>query len=243
MRIRYKFYTPNTELSEKDLALAVTDKDKLIKQLFDRDGKKIVKDILKRKKIRPIEDARGIYFHQELKIMGLIIVPDDGSIDNYQKYLYLFDNYLNVNKSINELKNIKANINDVYTKQQSDEKFLSNIKTEFQKEPNGYVKLPNGLILQWGCTDNPKGDSGAVFNDKKTMHFPISFPNRCLSVNLSDTLGWAGETTYVGAMIISFDNSSFVFYNDWDSFDYTSYSSKYSIPFPNGFYHYIAIGF
>lgn len=132
---------------------------------------------------------------------------------------------------------------DAYTKAQSDEKFWSDIKVEFKNEPNGYVKLPNGLIIQWGCTDNPKADSGAVVNDKKTMHFPIAFPNRCLLVNLSDTLGWASETTYIGAMITAFDNSSFTFYNDWDDFNYTSYSTKYSIPFPNGFYHYIAIGY
>lgn len=137
----------------------------------------------------------------------------------------------------------KADKLDVYSKQQSDEKFWSDIKTEFKKEPNGYVKLPNGFILQWGATDNPKGDDGKTADSFKTMHFPIAFPNRCLSVNLSDTLGYAVDRNYVGAMIRHFDNSSFVFDIAWDEFDYIKFGIRYKKQSLNGFYHYIAIGF
>lgn len=161
--------------------------------------------------------------------------------------------------------NKKADKLDVYTKIQSDKKFLGiNAKakdsdlfdgldssefakvSEFEalKEPNGYVKLPNGLILQWGSTNDPKGDNKATVNAYKTMYFPISFPNACLSVNLSSTLGMvAGNQGWAGTMITSLNKSYFVFMNDWDGFDYLKYSSDFKIPFPNGFYHYIAIGF
>jgi len=39
---------------------------------------------------------------------------------------------------------------------------------------NGWTKLPNGLILQWGISSSLGGDANA------TLNFPISFPNACL---------------------------------------------------------------
>lgn len=158
----------------------------------------------------------------------------------------------------------KADKPDVYTKLQSDERFLGiNAKakdsdlldgldslafakiSEFEslKKSNGYVKLPNGLIIQWGSTDNPKGNSKGTQNTVKTMYFPITFPNSCLAVSLSSTLGVASGGGWAGAMIINFNRGSFAFMNDWDNFDYLKYSKDFNVLFPNGFYHYIAIGY
>ena len=41
--------------------------------------------------------------------------------------------------------------------------------------PNGYVKMANGLIIQWGKVDSIPGGSAAI-------NFPIAFPTACLEV-------------------------------------------------------------
>jgi hypothetical protein len=51
------------------------------------------------------------------------------------------------------------------------------------KSGNGYLKLPNGMILQWGL-NNPSGNSsGAVIT------FPTAFPTSCLAVVTSSCAG------------------------------------------------------
>ena len=45
-----------------------------------------------------------------------------------------------------------------------------------QKEENGYLKLPNGLIIQWVKINKALGATGGTYN------FPIAFPNKCLGV-------------------------------------------------------------
>ncbi|MGY5237932.1 gp53-like domain-containing protein [Clostridium tertium] len=49
---------------------------------------------------------------------------------------------------------------------------------EFLKSPNGYTKLPNGFILQWGVVD-------AQHNNN--IYYPIIFPNVALAVIASAT--------------------------------------------------------
>ena len=44
---------------------------------------------------------------------------------------------------------------------------------------NGYTKMPNGLIIQWGTVT---GSSAGGSN--QTITFPIAFPNACLNVQL-----------------------------------------------------------
>lgn len=51
---------------------------------------------------------------------------------------------------------------------------------------NGYQKLPNGLIIQWGTVTISSGTSGAIFT------LPIAFPHACLHAIVSDT----GSTCY-----------------------------------------------
>lgn len=49
-----------------------------------------------------------------------------------------------------------------------------------QKADNGYLKLPNGLILQWG-----KVASGWPGEGPYTVTFPITFPNKCLNTQIT----------------------------------------------------------
>jgi len=54
----------------------------------------------------------------------------------------------------------------------------------YSKSTNGYTKLPNGLILQWG--EISRGSSDAVI----AVTFPITFPNAVLAVLISsDSIG------------------------------------------------------
>lgn len=61
--------------------------------------------------------------------------------------------------------------------------FLNNNKLdEFAKSlsPNGYQKLPSGLIIQWGSVTIPANSNGSFM-------FPIQFPNSCFVVNVQNT--------------------------------------------------------
>jgi hypothetical protein len=69
---------------------------------------------------------------------------------------------------------------------------------QFDKSVNGYCKLANGLIIQWGTKV-----IGTAANGTSAVTFPIAFPNALLAVSAIDRsndsnkscLGVAGETT------------------------------------------------
>lgn len=52
------------------------------------------------------------------------------------------------------------------------------------KSENGYQKLPNGLIIQWGCGVDQNASDYAQTN-AQTISFPIAFPNACLNLSVS----------------------------------------------------------
>ncbi len=45
---------------------------------------------------------------------------------------------------------------------------------EYSKNQNGYTKLPNGIIIQWGKAETNNGSF--------SVRFPVSFPTECLTV-------------------------------------------------------------
>jgi hypothetical protein len=47
---------------------------------------------------------------------------------------------------------------------------------------NGYSKLPNGLLMQWGS-------AGGASSNPSTVAFPLSFPNSCFSVVITNNVG------------------------------------------------------
>lgn len=68
---------------------------------------------------------------------------------------------------------------DAYTKQESDDKFALKTDFEVSKQRNGYTKLPNGLIIQWGKLGKYPPGAAKI---KEVLNFPIAFPNMCLSI-------------------------------------------------------------
>ena len=63
------------------------------------------------------------------------------------------------------------------------------------KQENGYTKLPNGIMLQWGKLKDLEQDA------RKNLTFPISFPNACLNASATyiadPSWGQAGGVMYV----------------------------------------------
>lgn len=78
------------------------------------------------------------------------------------------------------------------------------------KSNNGWVKLPNGLIFQWG--------QGATAGSRDTSYpaitFPIAFPNACLSVNVS-TKGDGTAYSDVNFILTSFTNTTLTLFAQW----------------------------
>ena len=69
---------------------------------------------------------------------------------------------------------------DAYTKQKSDDKFTQFSHFLSSNAQNGYTKLPNGLIIQWGVDTNVSQGE----NIKPTL-FPIAFPTACFAMTVA----------------------------------------------------------
>lgn len=70
---------------------------------------------------------------------------------------------------------------------------LETFKSELDgslKGSNGYTKLPNGMLLQWGMIDTI--DYGTKWN---TFTYPIAFPNGCFSI--VGTANFTGTKAYM----------------------------------------------
>lgn len=97
--------------------------------------------------------------------------------------------YVRLNQNLADVPNKTQARNNlsVYSIAQADGKF---VETEFfsanrSLSPNGYQRLPGGLILQWGRSTGGTGG----YNTQHTQAFPIAFPTLCLSV----TVGTASD--------------------------------------------------
>lgn len=82
---------------------------------------------------------------------------------------------------------------------------------------NGYQKLPNGLIFQWGVVEAVSHASNVP------VTFPVTFPNTCFMVVASQYQGEAGSTPVDNqAQVNSVSKTSFSLYsNDTNSLDGT----------------------
>lgn len=72
--------------------------------------------------------------------------------------------------------------------------------------PNGWVKFPNGLIIQWGINRNY---DAAYSLSSYTINFPIAFPNDCFLVNGNTQTSYTGAAAAVYFAISSWNKTSF----------------------------------
>ena len=80
---------------------------------------------------------------------------------------------------------------------------LGDYRSQWQQ--NGWVRLPNGLIIQWGKTP--------VIHDEKTTDivFPIAFPNRVLNIQLTENQMRTVEANATHLAALNVTNTKFTF--------------------------------
>ena len=61
---------------------------------------------------------------------------------------------------------------------------LANMTPSGDKAANGWCRLPNGLILQWGFKPAPTGH----YDVNQSVVFPVTFPTACLNVSLTPSM-------------------------------------------------------
>ena len=89
---------------------------------------------------------------------------------------------------------------------------------------NGYIKFPNGLIIQW-CTG-----SGVASESDTTTYFPIAFPNACLNV-------------IVGTYMPSGDRDSMFQMRYYDTSSVTSRLNQFNAAGGTGYPTVFAVGY
>jgi hypothetical protein len=74
---------------------------------------------------------------------------------------------------------------------------------------NGYIKLPGGLIMQWGgiTTTGPEG--------QHNVNFPIPFPNNCFRVVLTGVNATAGAARDIWPQLVSKSTAGFIAWWQW----------------------------
>lgn len=61
-----------------------------------------------------------------------------------------------------------------------DDRYIRLLQYDFLKNENGYCKLPNGFIIQWGKAAANTGNQA----------FPIAFPTACFAIAAAGTTSW-----------------------------------------------------
>ena len=78
------------------------------------------------------------------------------------------------------------------------------------KTANGYIKLPDGLIIQWGRGASVSGETTAETT------FPIAFPTACLRVIASPFCSNAHASVDGWVQVKSYTESSFVYFGQFN---------------------------
>lgn len=74
---------------------------------------------------------------------------------------------------------------------------------------NGYVKLTNGLIIQWGRGNSVNGETSVE------TQFPITFPTACLRVVASPFCSNANASVDGWIQVMSYDTSKFKYFGQY----------------------------
>jgi phage-related tail fiber protein len=148
----------------------------------------------------------------------LIIVIDITAESGKEALIEIDPNVVTANKDwvVNKINELSQSLNQLITALQDDkyDKTGGNISGDatvlgtlttnnlmlgtFSATPNGFTRLPNNLILQWG----------KVNDDFATYDFPTPFPNACFSLVAQQASGGGSSKVYVE--IVS--NSQFMVY-------------------------------
>ena len=126
--------------------------------------------------------ADGIYAKKSEipNLSGYMLTSDAQGMFAYKTQIPDMSGYITSTQLNQRLISISAAINDRITQSAADARYelkgQGGLTAQINKSENGYIKLSNGLILQWGVTAKFGSYSGYQNSDKKTL-FPIAFPN------------------------------------------------------------------
>lgn len=84
-------------------------------------------------------------------------------------------------------------------------------KTDGILDDEGWIKFPNGLIMQWGKWTAP---NGPWTSPAPTVTFPIPFPHHCISV-IRDNDNTQYGNVGINYSILHVSNTGFSFHTDW----------------------------
>ena len=104
--------------------------------------------------------------------------------------------YLNEDANLSDIPNKPQARNNLDVYSRGEVNNIVNTSTNFSGSfgTNGWTRLPNGLIMQWG-----KGTANILVNSsspRSFIYFPISFPTTCL--NVTCTMETEGNYSYQG---------------------------------------------
>jgi hypothetical protein len=100
-----------------------------------------------------------------------------------------------------------------------------NLLGDVSKSANGYVKLPNGLIIQWGRT----AAVSAEVSSTQSATFPISFPTTCLRVITGTVTGSASPSLDGWAQVVSYDKTTLKWFAQYNGGELTMYCEYIAI--------------
>jgi len=83
---------------------------------------------------------------------------------------------------------------------------------QYLLENNGYVKFSNGLILQWGRTNNTVGGQNTIHT--QNFHKPFISAPFVVVIGTYTSDSTVGSGAQRMAQVVSWQNNSFVWYSD-----------------------------
>lgn len=84
---------------------------------------------------------------------------------------------------------------------------VAEVSTDILLAQNGYYKMPNGYIRQWGKYTGP------IYGDaSQSVNFPIPFPTACFGANVSGIKGGGGVNDDASIMVDSVSTSAVIAY-------------------------------
>lgn len=124
------------------------------------------------------------------QLLGLVPGPagsySGGTLARYDSTGVLYSHYLNQDSANNENPTINqvlvTNGTDNFLRKSSMAALFAALVTSQSKNTNGFVKLPGGIILQWGQVSYP-GSGGA------SATFPTPFATGCFNAQVSPQVG------------------------------------------------------
>ena len=151
--------------------------------VIDDNAERLISTFSSKKIMDLLNEAKGVVDEKFSTIQKNGITPWSSTLEYPAGAVSVLNGKLYQAKTQNTNKNPSNNKETwhvIASEEWSENKFTQFSHFLSSNAQNGYTKLPNGLIIQWGVdTQVPQGD-----NTKMTF-FPIVFPTACIALTLA----------------------------------------------------------